>query len=87
MGADYQEMNVGMGRTFDDAFNQVREEAAYLYGHDGYSGTMAEKESAIFCGQLPPRMNMDKFSTLQSRYNEFNEGVWIGNLFEGYCSS
>lgn len=35
------------GPTARDAFSEAREAALYNYGHAGYTGTLAEKESHI----------------------------------------
>lgn len=32
------------GKTAQEAFTAARDEAAYEYGHGGYTGTLAEKE-------------------------------------------
>lgn len=38
---------VGDGKTVEEAFHNAREEAFYWFGHSGYTGTIAEKESYI----------------------------------------
>ena len=35
----------GNGATAEEAFAAARDEAQYMYGHGGYSGTIAEKGS------------------------------------------
>lgn len=35
--------NTGRGKTVGEAFSSVRDEALYMHGHGGYSGTIAEK--------------------------------------------
>lgn len=83
MGAEYSGMNIGYGRTIDEAFGQVHEDAAYYSGHGGYTGTMAEKGGAIMMGELPPRMSMDQFSTLAQNYADYmgigwgKKGTWL----------
>lgn len=44
---------VSLGRTPHQAFDKAREEAQYLYGHAGYTGTIAEKGEFKFMGQVP----------------------------------
>jgi len=44
MGADVF-MITATGISARDAFNNAREEALYEYGHGGYTGTIAEKDS------------------------------------------
>jgi hypothetical protein len=41
------------GRNAKKAFNKARDEACYLYGHAGYSGTLAEKTSFIMIDDVP----------------------------------
>lgn len=47
MGADTFEERVVGFPTAQQAFNSVVKEARYLYGHGGYTGTIAEKDSFI----------------------------------------
>ena len=42
MGAEQFE-NIAPGNTAQEAFNAAYEDAAYDYGHAGYTGTIAEK--------------------------------------------
>ncbi len=35
--------NVSFGKTADDAFRAAQDEMRYSYGHEGYTGTIAEK--------------------------------------------
>jgi hypothetical protein len=44
-----------LGRDIGEAFRKARNEALYLDGHGGYTGTLAEKSSYI-TATLPPRM-------------------------------
>ena len=44
MGAE-QFVEFGSGKTMQDAFEKVREQALWEFGHGGYSGTIAEKGS------------------------------------------
>ena len=44
MGADYFESYV-TAKNAAEAFSEAREEALYMHGHGGYSGTIAEKNS------------------------------------------
>lgn len=38
-------MNVGCGKSAQEVFSQLRDDAAYEHGHGGYTGTIAEKSS------------------------------------------
>jgi hypothetical protein len=42
--AEYEERIIGFG-TAQEAFNYAVKEARYMYGHGGYTGTIAEKDS------------------------------------------
>jgi len=46
MGAE-QFIQEGKGSTAKEAFNAALEEARYEYGHRGYTGSLAEKDSYI----------------------------------------
>lgn len=46
MGADVF-MVQASGNTPREAFNQACEDAFYMHGHGGYSGTIAEKDSYV----------------------------------------
>jgi len=38
---------VSVGKNAKDAFQKAREKAQYDYGHSGYTGTIAEKDSFV----------------------------------------
>ncbi len=40
-------------QTLDDAFAYAREDAAYMSGHGGYTGTVAEKNSVVAMSKTP----------------------------------
>jgi len=40
-------MQSAKGKTVKEAFASAREEAQYRFGHDGYTGSIAEKNSFI----------------------------------------
>ena len=40
-------ITVGTGKTAKEAFRNAIEEALYEYGHGGYTGTIAEKDSFV----------------------------------------
>lgn len=63
----------GFGKDLQDAFRQAREDAAWEYGHGGYTGTIAEKPSAVLFA-LPPRVKPQKYIE------------WIDMLTEGDTS-
>ena len=51
------------GKTAQAAFDRAREDALYWYGHGGYTGTIAEKGSYVFCGEVGSRY-IDKIEGL-----------------------
>jgi len=53
MGADTFEQR-GRGKTAKEAFHSAVEEAAYEYGHGGYTGSLAEKVKFVMVGQPLP---------------------------------
>lgn len=50
----------GFGANVGEAFHRAQEYAAWEHGHGGYTGTIAEKPSAVLV-QLPPRVTAHKF--------------------------
>ena len=46
MGAE-QFDHIGRGKTVQEAFDNAVKEAQYDYGHAGYTGTIAEKDSFV----------------------------------------
>jgi hypothetical protein len=46
----------GVGKSAKDAFVKLKEEYAYQFGHSGYTGTIAEKDSFVMI-PLPDGMN------------------------------
>ena len=46
MGAETFE-HTGHGETAMEAFEQAKDDALYEYGHSGYTGTLAEKNSFV----------------------------------------
>jgi len=60
MGAS-EFFDYGYGKTPDAAFSEARQRAEYDYGHAGYTGTMAEKDSFVMI-PLPPRKNPIKYA-------------------------
>jgi hypothetical protein len=59
MGAE-QFWTVGFGKTAKDAFQIAREEAAFSYGHSGYTGSIAEKNNYIMI-PLPKGKNANDY--------------------------
>jgi len=51
----------GYGKTADEAFRSCRDQAAYDYGHAGYTGTMAEKDEFVMI-PVPARKNPIKYA-------------------------
>jgi hypothetical protein len=54
---------VAKGKTPKEAFKVAKEEAQYLYGHGGYTGTIAEKDGFVmiegFDGSSDPTQFID----------------------------
>lgn len=51
---------IALGRDAASAFTAAVEHAQYMYGHGGYSGSIAEKSSYVEA-VLPPRWTLDRF--------------------------
>ena len=76
MGAQEFE-TIGHGSTVQEAFGNAKEEAFYEYGHSGYTGTIAEKNSfsIIPCG-MTPREVQSKMDACMQDYNHFTQNKW-----------
>jgi hypothetical protein len=61
MGAS-EYMNIGKGRTAQEAFDRLVTSAQWEHGHGGYSGTIAEKQSFVEFAR-PKGMRRDKVIT------------------------
>lgn len=97
MGAE-EFYTTGTGATAHEAFNEAKERAYYDVGHQGYSGTIAEKEyfSEIPCDMNPKAIketiekclnDMDHFC--QDKWGDagairVSENKWV---FFGWASS
>lgn len=51
---------VAFGKTASEAFDRAHNQATYMHGHGGYSGTLAEKHGFVEFA-LPPRVSAEKF--------------------------
>lgn len=54
-------LEIGTGKSVNDAFRTVAEQSAYEYGHDAYSGTIAAKPGAALVATLPARWTVRDF--------------------------
>lgn len=57
--------DTGEGSTAQEAFNVLRDQAAWEYGHGGYTGTIAEKGEFVLLtppGPLPEGWTLHKLS-------------------------
>lgn len=54
-------MTESNGKTARDAFNAAVQEAAYNYGHAGYTGTIAEKESFVMIPSPPEGQSLEDY--------------------------
>lgn len=76
MGAD-QFSDIGLGKDANEAFRRIVEDARYMYGHGGYTGTIAEKDGFVNLGQLG-RDYVNKvegfiFDVQMASYDEWDE--------------
>lgn len=62
MGAD-NFFTQAFGRDVHEAFDNARKDAAWQYGHAGYTGTIAEKGSFVLF-ELPARIDPRRFTDL-----------------------
>ncbi len=46
-------LQIGKGKTLHDAFETARDQAAWEYGHAGYTGTLAEKNDYVLISAKP----------------------------------
>lgn len=60
----------GLGKTPEAAFAAAHEYAAYMHGHGGYTGTLAEKGSYVLF-KLPPRCTIIKLFQLIHEVEDF----------------
>jgi hypothetical protein len=68
MGAD-QFYSVGKGETIAKAFAVARDEAFYEYGHRGYTGSLAEKDSYVVIETVIPATARQVYNALSDGYN------------------
>ncbi|MCX4783888.1 MULTISPECIES: hypothetical protein [unclassified Streptomyces] len=98
MGA-YDFITTGEGENVETAFFSAREDAAWEFGHGGYTGTIAEKRDFVLITESP--MSQDAAETCAQNLLEtdderirdkwgpagaipVDDGTW---LFVGYASS
>lgn len=72
MGAEEFDI-IKKGKSAKEAFEIAIEEAKYLYGNDGYTGTIAEKNSFILI-QMPKEIK-DHMDFLSKCWNFEDEGT------------
>lgn len=73
MGAE-QFRTYGHGLCADDAFKMCHERATYLWGHGGYTGTIAEKSGCIVI-DLPKGTHLKKIvAALEGTWEEGDKG-------------
>lgn len=66
----------GLGKTPEAAFRAAQEHAAYMHGHGGYTGTLAEKGSYVLF-KLPPRCTADKVIKLIHEMEDFQSIAYL----------
>lgn len=74
MGAvNFREVLVGKDLTTE--YYRAVEQAAWEYGHGGYTGTIAEKGGFVDLGPLPARMTVDRLEALIWKAKEWHQAV------------
>jgi hypothetical protein len=97
MGADTF-IDTVSGKDAAEAFAEAQKAARHLYGHSGYTGTIAEKDSFILYGPVPEGMTVDTYvAALLNNQEEPIDDKWgpagclkIGEdkyMFFGWASS
>lgn len=74
MGADNFAQTVTGCKTASEAFDYAVEQAEYAYGHAGYTGTIAEKDSFVVV--TPP-----EGVTAKQAFQYWDLGEWGDNRF------
>ena len=69
---------VGKGRDLREAFSEAVESARYEYGHGGYTGTIAEKNSVKLAAwhRLPPKKARRLAQTCMDNDSHFCNDKW-----------
>ena len=91
--------HIATGGTVQDAFTNARYEAAWDYGHAGYTGTIAEKDSFVVIPDAPSnpkeaeafayKMIADDDDLISDKWGSAG-AIALGNntwLFFGWASS
>jgi hypothetical protein len=68
-GANFR--NILVGKDLAKEYARAVDQAAWEYGHGGYTGTIAEKGAFVNLGPLPPRLTVDRLETLIYRVDEY----------------
>jgi hypothetical protein len=71
MGAE-QFRTTAKGATASEAFGLARDQAAWEYGHGGYTGTIAEKSDFVEY-QLPKGLTVEEFERLLGDIGDLNK--------------
>jgi hypothetical protein len=61
-GANFR--NILVGKDLAKEYARAVDQAAWEYGHGGYTGTIAEKCAFVNLGSLPPRLTVDRLEEL-----------------------
>ena len=75
MGADVF-YNQSKGKTAKEAFDAAQEEAWYEYGHRGYTGTIAEKDSFTMIDLPEGRDPFEYAEELIDKYDSRIDNKW-----------
>lgn len=79
MGADHF-TTIALGKTVSEAFSKAQRDAAYEYGHGGYTGTIAEKDGFV-------TITVPKGTTAEKLIAKGHEAAWAweqAKYREGY---
>lgn len=66
MGSEFF-VTVGKGKTAEDAFHEARERAYYDYGHRGYTGSLAEKDTFVMVEKPDDDESAESFAEGEER--------------------
>ena len=77
--------NIGIGKTPNEAFNHLSEEARYQHGHGGYTGTIAEKPGFQLLSTPPGVAALDMAKWVASYVpREYRDEPWNKNWKKEY---
>ena len=76
----------GQGNSLEEAFVEAREQAAWEHGHGGYTGSLAEKDSAIEARGIPDGMEAFDYADFlvraEAHWNNQGAGSITGKIYK-----